>query len=124
MEVQNLLAEKKPGLVVVGEEYPVAFIRRMTSTLLTIAQYFTLACLFFGQKIWSFLNMPEPKFFIPMREKSWQYLIGIMIGGNLLNNALMSTGAFEMILNDQLIFSKLALNRLPTIPEILSLING
>lgn len=38
--------------------------------------------------------------------------------GNVLNNALMSTGAFEIYYDGRLVFSKLAEGRLPTREEL------
>ncbi len=38
--------------------------------------------------------------------------------GNTVVNSLMSTGAFEVLLNDQILFSKLATGQMPTSADL------
>lgn len=45
------------------------------------------------------------------------WLAGAWFVGNIVSNALLSTGAFEIYANGQLVFSKLAAGRLPTTEE-------
>ena len=42
-----------------------------------------------------------------MKEKSWMYMMGIFFFGNMFQNALLSTGAFEIYVDDKEVFSKL-----------------
>lgn len=44
--------------------------------------------------------------------------------GNMLEAQLMSTGAFEIILNDMPIWSKLATSRIPSPNELFSIIEN
>jgi selT/selW/selH-like putative selenoprotein len=53
------------------------------------------------------------------QDKRMFILLGGYFGLNMLQNALTSTGAFEISLNGAQIFSKLATNRMPTVEEIL-----
>ena len=55
-----------------------------------------------------------------LQEKRLFIFLGGYFGLNMLQNAISSTGAFEVYLNDALIFSKLTSNRLPSPEEILA----
>ena len=46
-------------------------------------------------------------------------LMGCWWVGNTLRNSLGSTGAFEVLYQGQLVFSKLAAGRMPTLGEVL-----
>ena len=50
------------------------------------------------------------------------YSLGIYFGLNIVQNTISSTGAFEVYMNDKLIFSKLKSGRLPTLEEMDNLI--
>jgi selT/selW/selH-like putative selenoprotein len=52
------------------------------------------------------------------QDKKMFIILGAYFGLNMLQNMLSSTGAFEIFLNDQLIFSKLQTNRIPTLKEL------
>lgn len=66
--------------------------------------------------------MPHPGWYLWMKENKMTAMIGIFFGGNLINGQLLATGAFEIYVDDVLIFSKLQSGKLPTKPEIFSAI--
>jgi selT/selW/selH-like putative selenoprotein len=47
-----------------------------------------------------------------------QILMGAFFVGNMLQGALLNTGAFEVMVGGELVFSKLATGRMPTLPEL------
>jgi selT/selW/selH-like putative selenoprotein len=47
-----------------------------------------------------------------------QILMGAFFVGNMLQGALLNTGAFEVSVGGELVFSKLATGRMPTLPEL------
>lgn len=49
-----------------------------------------------------------------LREKKMMIVMGAWFVGNTLNNALTSTGAFEVLFDGKVVFSKLALGRMPS----------
>lgn len=49
------------------------------------------------------------------QDKRMFIFLGGYFGLNMLQNQISSTGAFEIFINDELVFSKLRLNRMPSI---------
>jgi selT/selW/selH-like putative selenoprotein len=49
-----------------------------------------------------------------LKEKKMMILMGAWFVGNTINNALTSTGAFEVYYEDALVFSKLETGRMPS----------
>lgn len=48
-----------------------------------------------------------------LREKKMLIIMGALFVGNTLKNSLMSTGAFEVLFDDQLVWSKLTTGQMP-----------
>lgn len=55
--------------------------------------------------------MPYPWWYLKMKERKIMVLGIVFLVGNMLSGSLIKTGAFEIILNDKLIFSKLESGR-------------
>ena len=78
-----------------------------------------IALLMGGPSICKMLNVAEPELMKKVREHPFQTFIGLFIL-NSMGASQLSTGAFEVYVNDQIVFSKLALGRMPSGPELLS----
>lgn len=61
-----------------------------------------------------------PQYVAALREKRMAIVMGVWFVGNMINNSLISTGAFEVFANGQLVFSKLATGQMPTLAEIMA----
>lgn len=61
-----------------------------------------------------------------LQENKWMYLMGSMFVCNTIKNGLTQTGAFEVYVNNNLVFSKLASGRIfqPEEIQLLLLENG
>ena len=88
---------------------------------LTFVQYGLIALLIFGQRLPQVANHP---IFVRVQQNKWMYMIGAYFLFNTLHKSLSQSGAFEVYLDDKLLFSKLAEGRLPTFPEILNKIRN
>ena len=71
-----------------------------------------------GDWIFNKLGMTPPAIYNGLKEKKFIVIMGAMFIGNNLSNMLVSSGAFEVYLDNQIIFSKLATSRMPTPQEI------
>jgi len=91
---------------------------QIVGQIITYAQYAAIILSFFGDKIFAYFQMPYPGWYLKMRENKMMSFFLIYMGGNLIYGQLMQTGAFEVYLNNQIIFSKLRENRVPNIEEI------
>ena len=95
-----------PGDVTsVLENYPPSDTNVMLSKLLTALQ----AVMIIGAlTIENFVALPSE-----IREKKMLIVMGALFVGNTLKNSLMSTGAFEVMFDDQVLWSKLATGQMP-----------
>jgi len=95
--------------------------KQAVSKVLTFAQYGMIALLIFGQRIPVVANHP---IYLRVQQSKWMYIIGAYLLFNTLQKSLSQSGAFEVYLDDNIIFSKLTQGRVPTLPEILNKIRA
>lgn len=60
-----------------------------------------------GEQIFTALGRPVPQFYEKLKENKWMYAIGAFFIGSQISSALLSTGAFEIYIDDALVYSKL-----------------
>lgn len=105
-----------------GAEYPLGPVRQTLSYAATALQMGALAFLYAGEKIFPALGMPIPALYYKAQEsKMMSYMIAFF-GFNFVKGQISSTGAFEIFLDNELIYSKLQTGRMPDMNELLHLI--
>ena len=60
-----------------------------------------------GDKICAALGQPVPDLLAELQKSPWMYGLGAFFLGSQLQAALLQTGAFEIHINDEVVFSKL-----------------
>lgn len=103
----------EPNLAVVGEEYPLPPARALASKVVSVLQMGIFILPFLATRIPAVVNHPYYRVF---EQRKLMFLIGGYFLLNMLQSQLSSTGAFEIYLDNSLIFSKLATGRMPTAP--------
>lgn len=97
--------------------YPPAQSKVMLSQILQSLQLGGFITLMFGETICTYLQLAVPDFITQIRSNMMPSFVVFMLIGTISQN-LLSTGAFEVEYNGQLIFSKLKSKRWPTMEEI------
>eukprot|EP00742_Colponemidia_sp_Colp-10_P004130 GILJ01004408.1.p1 GENE.GILJ01004408.1~~GILJ01004408.1.p1 ORF type:complete len:111 (+),score=20.39 GILJ01004408.1:420-752(+) len=92
----------------------------MLSKVVSTLQMGAFGLVFFGDKIFSTLNMAMPTWLTSVQESKMMTAVSIFFLGNFINGQLMSTGAFEITLNDHLVWSKIQTGKMPTLEVILN----
>lgn len=101
-----------------GGEYPVEPFKAFLSKIVTMIQYALYALLFAGDMIFQKLGIvPPPIYYKMSQNKAVAFFVIMFVVGNI-SSQLVSTGAFEISLNNNLIFSKIQTGRMPSIHEI------
>lgn len=59
-----------------------------------------------------------PDFWSGFAEKRWSIILGAFFFGNTLINGIISTGAFEVLYGNDVIFSKILTGRMPSMDEL------
>jgi selT/selW/selH-like putative selenoprotein len=110
-----------PGLQTTGSVHQPGFIRESAGKFLSGASIGGVAYLFVGKSVLDLMQIQEPAFLSTFRENRYLSIGGYFIC-NWLTTQLRNTGAFEVKLNDVLLYSKLQTGRAPRIEETAALI--
>lgn len=106
-----------PFVEVYGSEYPMGPTKQAISKALTFVQYGAMALLLFGQGIPQVAANP---LYLRLQQNKMMFLIGGYFLFNTLQKTLSQSGAFEVYVEDKLVFSKLSEGRIPEINELLN----
>jgi len=100
------------GIVVSGEEYPPHPLKAALAQLFSLSFFLGVGLMIIGPQ--RFLSAATAQI---ITENKMAFFGGLFLM-NMLAGSLVSTGAFEVEANGQLVFSKIQTGRLPTWPEI------
>ena len=85
------------------------------SNIVTLIQVAAVAVAFGAETIAQFVGYSiPPALLAELKEKKVMIAMGAWFIGNTINNALTSTGAFEISYDDHVVFSKLATGHMPS----------
>lgn len=123
-EVKKFLESHYPELAgrIRGENYPIPESAVWASRLLSFFQLFCLAAAFMGDSIFSFIPFVRqpPGWYYTLKENGMAAVIAIFLVIPTLVQRIITTGAFEIILDDSIvIFSKLESGRMPNGNDLL-----
>lgn len=79
------------------------------------------ALVLMGDQIFASIGIPTPDFVKKMQESKWMYGVGVFFIGNNLRASMLQTGAFEIKIDGELVYSKLATGTMPTMHDIKSI---
>lgn len=91
--------------------------------MVPIIQVFVVAFLLAGERIAEVLGVTTlipPELFHFCKQNRGPLFMGTWLVGNILQSALVNTGAFEVMLNENLIHSKLATGAMPDMEQLYS----
>ena len=124
MEIQQIMEKNFKNVIVKGEEYPLHFIRKILSYLVTITQISVFTTMILGESIKPFLINIIPNYLIDwIIENKLLSLIISFFAGNILQSSISNTGAFEIFYNGNQIWSKLQTGNVPNINQLIMLLN-
>jgi len=118
-----IIAERYPDLKIVGENYaPIAWKLYVVQFLSTF-KILVIACILFGQDPFVYINMATPNLFTWATENKLYASMMIFFISNAIETQLITTGAFEIYLNEMQIWSKLQSDRMPHEKELLQMLD-
>eukprot|EP00730_Choanoeca_flexa_P012946 TRINITY_DN4797_c0_g1_i1.p1 TRINITY_DN4797_c0_g1~~TRINITY_DN4797_c0_g1_i1.p1 ORF type:complete len:125 (+),score=30.86 TRINITY_DN4797_c0_g1_i1:172-546(+) len=119
-----MLQQQYPDLEVEGRNAMPPPWKQHLSQAVTIAMWTGLALMFMGDSIFQQLNIPPPELYLQAKENQMIVVMSLWFMGSTISQNLWKTGAFEISLDGELVWSKLATDRLPTWPELVNVLNG
>lgn len=122
MQYRQMLQRIYPQVPVIGRNFPPSPQKVMIAQIGQYAFFLGIAVLFFGDGLFRMLGMAHPPWYNAMTENKMQTCLFLWIM-NSFATSQMSTGAFEVSFDGELIFSKMETNRLPTMDELVNVLN-
>lgn len=123
--LKNFVETKFPEFIgnVYGEVYPPPAINVAIAQFASYVWFAGIALMFGGHIIFEQLGLQTPDFVVQMNKNKVGAFMGLFVM-NSLANSLVATGAFEIYVNEELIFSKLQAGRFPNGDELVAAMNA
>ena len=118
-QAYNIIKSNFPELEVSGREFPPDPTNKSISSIIWIIQILIAIILLVGDQIFNYLNINPPNIYLKIREKKLLVFFILFFIGNGIHQNLLKTGAFEIQLDEKIIFSKIQTGRMPSGAEII-----
>jgi selT/selW/selH-like putative selenoprotein len=109
-------------MAIVGENYSPGPIRASFAKALSIIKMALLICLLFSQNPFPLLSISTPAVYLWALQNKMYACLMIFFFSNSLESYLISTGAFEISVNDVPLWSKLETGRIPSANEFVQML--
>ncbi|OMJ65701.1 hypothetical protein SteCoe_37763 [Stentor coeruleus] len=123
-QLKNALSSVYPSLIVVEEDYPTPQPWPLIAQLLSYLRIAGIILLVAGDHIFSYLQTNYPPWYLYMKNNKFSAGIMLYFGVNLISNWMISTGAFEVIYDGQILYSGLKTQQLPSVDDIIVLLGN
>ncbi|XP_076933507.1 selT-like protein [Bidens hawaiensis] len=112
--MKKMLESAFPGLNVVLANYPPPLPKRLLAKLVPVLQFGVIGVVMAGEHIFPRLGFTAPPaWYYSMRANRFGTISSTWLMGNFLQGFLQSSGAFEVSINGQQVYSKLREKRFP-----------
>lgn len=122
MQIENFIRSEYPEFDmqnISGSTYPPSPTAERIASITNTIWLLGIILLFGGSYIFKILNIPEPKIYLMMKENQVASFV-VLFMMNSIGASQLSTGAFEISVNDVVVFSKLQQGRLPNLTDIVN----
>ncbi|KAI4787168.1 hypothetical protein KUCAC02_036644 [Chaenocephalus aceratus] len=117
------ISQVYPDITIQGENYPPSPFNSCVGTLVSYLKLVSLLLILSGQNPFLFLGLDTPRFWIWSQDnKVFSCLMAFFLC-NMMETHFLSTGAFEITLNDVPVWSKLESGYVPNIQEIFQILD-
>jgi len=107
------------NLEVTGAEYPAPPEKVLMARVVFYLQMAVFGGIFFGDNAFKAMKMPTPDIVTTIKDNKMPSFMAVWFVGNIIQNNLISTGAFEIHHGDKLIWSSLEEHRLPNMGDLI-----
>lgn len=125
LDLKGFVEERYPAFQgnIVGGHYPPPQYATVIATIAGYIWILGIITLVAGQSIFKNLGIPEPEIVTWMsNNRAGAFFMLFMI--NSVASSLLATGAFEVYIDDDLVFSKLQTKRFPSPRDLVALLSG
>jgi len=90
----------------------------MINNIVGMVQMASFVYLFFGESLLSALGVANNAFFEAVNENKFMVIVGMFVMSSI-SQSLVATGAFEVYVGGETVYSKLEMGRMPSVPELI-----
>ncbi|XP_058815227.1 thioredoxin reductase-like selenoprotein T homolog CG3887 [Topomyia yanbarensis] len=123
-EYYNVIHEKYPEITIRGGNYDPPGASLYLSKVLLVTKLLMIIALMSNFDVFGFLRQPTPSWWRWCTGNKLYACMMIFFLGNMIEAKLMSSGAFEISLNDVPVWSKLETGRIPAPQELFQIIDS
>lgn len=123
-EISKLLISHYPNIKIEGQYHQPNWLRSQIVNLLFFAKIALIAMIYMDINPFTYLQMETPRLWTHMTQSKVPSSLIILFITNSIESNMMSTGAFEIFYNDMPVWSKMTTGRMPSGPELLSIVNS
>jgi len=118
-----MLHQKYPQLMIEGDNYPPDPWKWHFATILSYAKLAVIACIIASINPFNYLAMETPSFVSWAMENKFYAAMMVFFLSNAVETQLVSTGAFEITVDNMPVWSKIDSGRIPQPPELFQIID-
>ncbi|EFX70370.1 hypothetical protein DAPPUDRAFT_328140 [Daphnia pulex] len=119
-----ILQQKYPSLAIEGENHPPPYLNQKIASILGILKILLILVVVSGTNIFEYLGVQTPSVWEWTQQNKFYACLMTFFLCNAIEGQLISTGAFEITLNDVPLWSKLETGRVPQPPELFQMIDN
>ncbi|XP_063358519.1 thioredoxin reductase-like selenoprotein T homolog CG3887 [Cydia amplana] len=120
----GIISQKYPDISVIGANYDPPGMNMYLSRMIGFAKMLLIMCILSGVNIFAWLNKPQPAWWSWCLENKLYACMMMFFLANMLEGQLVSSGAFEISLDNIPLWSKLETGRIPQPPELFQIIDN
>ncbi|KAI6173661.1 putative effector protein [Aphelenchoides besseyi] len=123
-QFSNVIREKYPTVQIEGSNYSPGPAKAILAQVLGFAKIALIIAIVFERNPFTILGMQTPSVYNWMLTNKLSACLMLFMFSNSLESMLMSTGAFEIYIGNERIWSKLESGRVPSPSELMQAIDG
>lgn len=123
-DYSNILQQNYPQIVIIGDNYNPQNFSYYLAKLITVLKFAAIAAIFSATNVWAYVGMAVPAWFTWCQTNKLYACMMFFFVGNMLEGQLISSGAFEIQLNDIPIWSKIETGRVPAPQELFQILDS
>uniref|UniRef100_A0A0N5C758 SelT-like protein n=1 Tax=Strongyloides papillosus TaxID=174720 RepID=A0A0N5C758_STREA len=121
-QFSSVIREKYPNIEIHGENYPPVYWKSLTAHVVGIAKFAFIFLIISGKDPLLILGISLPSLSNWYMNNKISSCMMIFMLSNLIEGMMMSTGAFEIYLGDEKVWSKLESGRVPSPSELITIL--
>ncbi|VDK62408.1 unnamed protein product [Onchocerca ochengi] len=122
-EFSRYIHEKYPSMKIDGANYSPKAWKSILAQIIGLGKIVFIVLIVMGQDPFASIGQPTPRIFAWALSNKVSSCMMLFLLSNTIESSLMSTGAFEIYLGDEQIWSKLESGRVPSPSELVQIID-